>query len=48
VEQEFADRVPNTTRVTIKGIGHFVQEEVGAELAALMNDFIAGRDVQGF
>eukprot|EP00439_Symbiodinium_sp_Y106_P089735 s1_g2271.t1 len=45
---QFETRVPGATRVVIKGIGHFVQEEVGPELAALMNDFIAGNDVEGF
>ena len=48
LEQEFADRVPDATQVTIKGVGHFVQEEVGPQLAALINDFIADRPVHGF
>ena len=46
--QQFRDRVPGAVSVTIKGVGHFVQEEVGADLAALINDFIAGRPVEGF
>ena len=46
--QQFVDRVPGATQVTIKGVGHFVQEEVGPELAALINDFIAGRPDSGF
>lgn len=46
--EQFATRVPGATRVVIKGVGHFVQEEVGEKLAALMNDFIAGREVRGF
>jgi len=46
--QQFVERVPGATQVTIKGVGHFVQEEVGPELAALMNDFIAGQPVSGF
>ena len=45
---QFATRVPGATQVTIKDVGHFVQEEVGPELAALINDFIAGKPVQGF
>lgn len=48
VAQRIAERVPGATQVTIKGVGHFVQEEVGPELAALINDFIAGRPVSGF
>lgn len=46
--QEFELRVPGAKRVVIKGVGHFVQEEVGVQLAAMMNDFIAGREVSGF
>ena len=46
--QQFVDRVPGVTQVMIKGVGHFVQEEVGPELAALINDFIAERPVSGF
>ena len=46
--QQFEERVPGATAVTIKGVGHFVQEEVGPQLAQLMNDFIAGRPVAGF
>jgi hypothetical protein len=33
---------------TIKGAGHFVQEDAGPELAAMINDFIAGEEVRGF
>ncbi|MEM9257691.1 MAG: haloalkane dehalogenase [Pseudomonadota bacterium] len=46
--EQFEQRVPGATRVVIGGVGHFVQEEAGAELAALINDFIAGRPVTGF
>ena len=46
--QQFVERVPGATQVTIKGVGHVFQEEVGPELAALINDFIAGRPVSGF
>lgn len=45
MEQDFVTRVPNPTVVTLKGVGHFCQEEAGAGLAQLMNDFIAGRPV---
>ena len=44
----FVQRVPGAINVTIKGAGHFVQEDAGAELAALINDFIAGEEVKGF
>jgi len=32
----------------VERIPHFVQEDVGAELAAMINDFIAGEEVKGF
>ena len=44
----FVQRVPGAINVTIKGAGHFVQEDVGTELAAMINDFIAGEEVTGF
>jgi haloalkane dehalogenase len=44
----FVRRIPGAINVTIKGAGHFVQEDAGAELAAMINDFIAGEDVTGF
>ena len=47
-EQIFLERVPTAQSVTISGAGHFVQEDAGPELAALINDFIAGREVRGF
>jgi haloalkane dehalogenase len=47
-EQTFLERVPTAQNVTIEGAGHFVQEDAGPELAALINDFIAGREVAGF
>jgi haloalkane dehalogenase len=47
-EQVFIDRIPGAVNVTIEGAGHFVQEDAGPELAAMINDFIAGRDVSGF
>jgi len=36
----FLDRLKNTTNVTIKDAGHFVQEDAGEELAELINKFI--------
>ena len=47
-EKTFIERIPGATNVTIKGAGHFVQEDAGPELAALINDFIAGKEVSGF
>lgn len=47
-EQTFIERVPTAQSVTIEGAGHFVQEDAGPQLAALINDFIAGREVRGF
>lgn len=47
-EQVFIDRIPGATNITIKGAGHFVQEDVGPELAALINDFIDGKEVSDF
>ncbi len=47
-EKTFVARVPTAQSVTIQGAGHFVQEDAGPELAALINDFIAGREVRGF
>ena len=46
--EQFATRVPGATQVVIKGVGHFVQEEVGPQLAAIIDDFVAGRPVSGF
>ena len=48
LEQSFRERIPNPSRVLIKGVGHFVQEEVGPEFANLINDFIADRPIKGF
>jgi len=47
-EATFVERIPGAINVTIKGAGHFVQEDAGAELAAMINDFIAGKEVTGF
>ena len=46
-ERIFIERVPGAQNITIKGAGHFVQEDAGPQLAALINDFIAGRAVEG-
>ena len=43
----FVRRIPGAVNVKIKGAGHFVQEDAGAELAAMINDFIAGVEVHG-
>ncbi|MFT7653505.1 MAG: haloalkane dehalogenase [Limisphaerales bacterium] len=47
-EKTFVQRIPGAVNVTIKGAGHFVQEDAGPELAAMINDFIAGEQVRGF
>ena len=44
----FVRRIPGAVNVTIEGAGHFVQEDAGPELAAMINDFIAGEEVTGF
>tara|TARA_B100000925_G_scaffold102169_1_gene75037 strand:+ start:2228 stop:3265 length:1038 start_codon:yes stop_codon:yes gene_type:complete len=46
--EQFATRVPGAKQVIIQGVGHFVQEEVGPQLASLINDFVSGRAVSGF
>ena len=40
-EKTFLDRVPTAQNVSIKGAGHFVQEDAGEELANLMLEFMA-------
>lgn len=40
-EKAFLDRVPTAQNVSIKGAGHFVQEDAGEELANLMLEFMA-------
>ena len=40
-EQIFLRRVPTAHNITIKGAGHFVQEDAGERLARIMNRFIA-------
>ena len=44
-ERVFLSRVPDPRNVTIRGAGHFVQEDAGPELAALMVDFMQGREL---
>ena len=39
------NRIPNPTEITLGGAGHFVQEEVGPELAQIISDFINGKPV---
>merc|ERR1712232_731092 len=46
VDKEFQQRVPGawkTDHVTIKGGGHFLQEDKPQELAEAVLDFLAGR-----
>ena len=45
MKDDFINRIPNPTVITLGGAGHFVQEDVGPELAQIMNDFIAGKGV---
>ena len=44
-ERVFLSRVPVAQNVTIRGAGHFVQEDAGELLAELMVDFIEGREL---
>jgi haloalkane dehalogenase len=48
MKDDFMTRIPNPTEITLEGVGHFCQEEVGPQLAEVMNDLIAGRPVEGF
>ena len=41
----FLDRIPDPTVITLGGASHFVQEEVGPELAQIISDFIQGKPV---
>jgi haloalkane dehalogenase len=45
MKDDFMNRIPNPTEITLEGVGHFCQEEAGPELAAIMNNFIAGRPI---
>lgn len=44
-ERTFLERVPGAQNVTIKGAGHFVQEDAGEALAKLMVAFLAGDEL---
>lgn len=44
-EQVFLRRVPTAQNVTIRGAGHFVQEDAGPELAQLIIDFIDEKEL---
>ena len=41
----FLERIPDPTVITLGGASHFVQEEVGPELAQIISDFIQGKPV---
>ena len=46
MKDDFVNRIPSPTVITLGGAGHFVQEEVGPELAQdHHNDFIEGKEV---
>lgn len=45
MKDDFVNRIPNPTIITLGGVGHFVQEEVGPELAQIIKDFIDGKEV---
>ena len=40
MKEHFLNRIPNPTVIDVEGAGHFIQEEAGPELAALINEFI--------
>ena len=44
-EQVFLRRVPAAQNVTVRGAGHFVQEDAGPELAQLIVDFIQDKEL---
>ena len=46
MKDDFVNRIPNPTVITLEGAGHFIQEEVGPELAAIINDFIDGKPLR--
>lgn len=45
MKDDFENRIPNPTIITLEGAGHFVQEEVGPELAQIIISFIEGKKV---
>ena len=46
MKADFLERIPNPTVITLGGASHFVQEEVGPELAQIISDFIQGKPVE--
>ena len=44
MKEDFLNRIPKPTVITLGGAGHFVQEEVGPELAQIMINFIEGKE----
>ena len=45
MKDDFVNRIPNPTIITLGGAGHFVQEEVGPELAEIIVKFMQGKEV---
>ena len=45
MKDDFVNRIPNPTVITLGGAGHFVQEEVGPELAKIISEFVKGNPV---
>ena len=45
MKDDFLNRIPNPTVITLDGVGHFVQEEMGPELAQIIINFIEGKKV---
>ena len=45
MKEDFVNRIPNPTIITLGGAGHFVQEEVGPELAQIIVEFMRGEEV---
>ena len=45
LKDDFVNRIPDPTVVTLKGVGHFVQEEVGPELAKIIDNFINSKEL---
>ena len=46
MKDDFLNRINNPTVITVEGAGHFIQEEVGPELAVIINDFIDGKPLR--
>ena len=45
MKDDFVNRIPNPTVITLEGVGHFVQEEVGPELAQIIHSFVNGQEI---